>query len=339
MENESITAQVKETVETGVTASSSLAPDVEQNEQIMGSYFVTLRVNESIQWFKLPKELKSERKKRIGSTWVKGTKDILRGLSAEEEERYLPKMLGVSPTSDNWDAKVREYWANMTIDVPIKGLKLDVGVESGYYNDVNEKGVRIRKKGLVPINLNDYINYNFCKGHKWVAVSREDINNVDFFPYFIEDHSKIKLDTEKAYIERKKAGAIYNRLIASNTEGSIDESKIDWILEVSKRNKQSAFYNRSYDTMTPVEKEMALEHEKNSNPDVFLRIATDPDLEDKSFISKLIEKGIWERQGNTYMDDSKILANSVKEAVTWLRNPVNSKMRITYEERLKGASM
>ncbi len=339
MENKSITAQVRETVETGVIASSSLAPDIEQNEQVIGKYIVTLKVNEEVQWFKLPKELKSERKKRIGSTWVKGTKDILRGLTSIEEEIYLPKMLGLSPTSENWDKKVREYWANMTIDVPIKGIPLNIGMEEGNYTDIDEKGARVRKRGLIPINLSDYISYHFCKGHKWVAVSKDDLLNVDFFPYFIEDHSEIKLDGEKAYRKRKKASAIYNRLIADNADGSIDEHKIDWILEVSKRNKDSAFYNRSYKSMSSVEKEMALEHEKNVNPEVFLRIASDPDLEDKSFISRLIEKGIWERQGKTYIDDTKIIANSIKEAVTWLNNPVNSKMRITYEERLKGASM
>ena len=312
-------------------------PSIEQVE--LGDHIVTLKQVISAQQsnWSLPASIKNDNTKRIGSTWKKGTRDVIRGLDEEEERRYLPKIIGVPVTSDKWDATVLDYWRNFGIIVPVgEGIPLNVGMKKGTYFKLNEAGVRIEVKGTIPISLDDYICYKLCIEHKDVATSEADLLNKDFFKYYIVDHKEVKKEEGQKYQERKKATTIFQQLIKPLDEkGTINEEKIDWILEICKRNSKTQFHNKSYKDFTPEDKEMALEKEVKMNPEVFVKIVTDPSLEDKAFIGKLLEVGILERHGNSYVQDSEVVGGDLKELLVYMANKNNSQTIIQWRERLK----
>lgn len=312
-------------------------------EQELGDHIVTLKQVVSAQQssWTLPKSIKDDNTKRIGSSWKRGTRDVVRGLDEEEERRYLPKIIGVPPTSESWDAKVLDYWRNFGIIVPKgAGVPLNVGMKKGTYFKLNEKGMRVEEKGVVPISLEDYICYNICKQHKDVATSEADLLNKDFFKYYITDHKVEKKEEGEKYQERKKATRIFQKLIEPiDTNGTINEEKIDWVLEICKRNSKSQFHNKSYKAFTTEEKEIALENEVKMNPEVFIKVVTDPNLEDKAFVGKLLEVGILERHGNSYVQDNEVVGGSLKELLAYMKNNNNSQTIVQWRERLKATKI
>ncbi len=312
-------------------------------EQELGDHIVTLKQVVSTQQssWTLPKSIKDDNTKRIGSSWKKGTRDVVRGLNEEEERRYLPKIIGVPPTSEKWDEKVLDYWRNFGIIVPKgAGVPLNIGMKEGTYFKLSESGVRIEVKGIVPISLDDYICFNICEQHVDVATSKADLLNKDFFKYYIVDHKVERKEEGVKYQERKKATAVFQKLIEPIDEkGTINEEKIDWILEICKRNSKTQFYNKSYKGLTTEEKEMALESEVKVNPEVFIKIVTDPNLEDKAFAGKLLEVGILERHGNSYVQDNEVVGGSLRELLAYMKNNNNSQTIIQWRERLKATKI
>ena len=58
------------------------------------------------------KFIRDEVTKKIGSTWKRGTRDILRAIEGVEESYYLPDLMGIRVDSEQWNGKSREFWAN-----------------------------------------------------------------------------------------------------------------------------------------------------------------------------------------------------------------------------------
>ena len=84
---------------------------------------VVLKLNEKCQEYNMvkqyPKDMKNMTFKRVGSEFDKSkgetSKEIIRGLTQEEEYVYLPKLIGVSSTNENFEARARDFWADFTI--------------------------------------------------------------------------------------------------------------------------------------------------------------------------------------------------------------------------------
>ena len=258
----------------------------------------------------LPKELRSEVKKKIASHWVGGTKDLLRGLTQDEEKEYLPEVVGISTKSEHWDAKIRQFWADFEISVPEEGLKIDItkDVKTGKYK-----------------NVNDMIIYKFCLNHFEVAVRPEELAEKDAFPFHIVNEEVEQKKDFEVYELRKKANAEFHNLV--NGE---DRSKIEHVFYLIREN--SELMPSGSEAL-----EMRLEQLKDKFPNKFSAIISDENLKYKAFIFKALENRIIIKSGNTYYDGDAPLGE-LNDAILWLKNPINSSSFLALKERLKAVT-
>lgn len=266
------------------------------------------------------KYIKDEVTKKIGSTWKAGTRDILRGLTPDEEKKYLPSMLGVRLDSEQWNPKVLDHWANFTVSVPTdeNGLELEIG-----FKVVDES-----QNLAEPINLKNYMEYNFAKQHSQVAATDEQIDNKFTYTYYIVDRSKDDKAREESYDIRKRASKLFNRFVDTDSE----KNKIDWILETKGGQKGTGI---RVDNLSPKQKEIELEKIKDRNPSLFVEIAEDENLAVKAFIYRAASVGIINMEGNSYFYGSQVLGSNEKETIAYLKNQNNQQTKLAIQEKVK----
>lgn len=277
----------------------------------------------------LPKDpnaqfIRDEVTKKIGSTWKAGTKDIIRGLSAREAEFYLPAILGVRKESEQWNEKVKEYWANFVIEIPndTKGVELEVGFKLTSLN--------IPDSNVEPINLEDYIKFQFAKEHSSVATTPEQLDNMFIHTYYVIDKG-LEIEKEQAaYQGRRLANKLFNTLIESKDEAA--KNKIDWILETVGGPKQLGI---NVDNLSSAQKELELEKTMNQDLSRFIEIVEDKHLATKALLRKAIGYGLILQDGNSYFIENKVIGSSQKEAIGYLENTANQKDKLLIIERLK----
>jgi hypothetical protein len=273
----------------------------------------------------LPKDpgakfIRDEVTKKIGSSWKRGTRDVIRGLSAEEEEAYLPTVLGVRKESDQWNQKVLDFWCNFFIEVPIEG---GVTLEVGFL-----KNPRTGK--VEPISLDDYMKYNFCLEHGTVASTPDQIENRFIYDFYIVDTAKEQEKAEQLFSLSKKIDRMFIKLVESND--TKDKAKVDWILETAGGDNGVGI---NLDGLSDIQKQMELEKLKDKDLFRFEELITDPSLETKALIRKAVTHGIIIQDGNSYFLDSKVIGSTLQQAVGYLENAANQADKLLVTERIK----
>lgn len=292
------------------------------NEVKLGSRKVVLRTVDKFTTLPKGEQAKPLRKevvKKIGASWKKGTRDIVRGLTPQEEQRYLPRLIGVRLDSEQWNDKVLNYWADFFIAVPYEG---EIELEVGFQLNSN--------KEVEPINLDDYIKYNFAKQHREVAATREELDNMFIYTYYMIDKGAEQDLMEEQYEVRKKANRLFIKLVESKEPSAKD--KIDWILETSGGEKGTGI---NVNVLSPSQRELELERLKDKNPSRFVEIMNDPHLETRALIRKAVSYGAIMQDGNSYFLDSKVIGSSLKETIGYLENAANQKDKLIVIERVK----
>lgn len=293
------------------TASQGAVPSIEKEnlffgEKVrIGSHKVLI---EQVGGFSiLPKDpsaqfIRDEVTKKIGAAWKHGSRDVVRGLTPEQEEVYLPKILGIQTTSDNWNDATMTYWAEFSTNIPAdKGLELEIGFE-----------IDPRTKKPEPINLLDYMRWNHAKATKWVAITDDELANKGNYTFFATDVQKLKIEEENEFVFITRAEKAFAKLTTS--EDPIDKSKIDWILIVEDG------LGGSIKKMTSIQKQIALKKLRDANPKKFISMVNDAHLETKALLNSATEYGILTLAGNSYMFESKVLGSNEKEAIAYLEN-------------------
>lgn len=274
------------------------------------------------------KVIRMEQVKKIGSQFARGTRDVIRGLSPEEELEYMPRILGLSPTSDNWNAALQTRWAEFGIDVPSDDYsEQGVELEVGFKENPKKPGTAI------PINLDGYIKYNFCKANSDVATTDEQLDNPFLFTYYIIDKARKVMDDENRFVRMKAINRLFDQLIASTDAN--ERNKIQWILETEGGSDGVGINTAGYSI---VQKEMELEKFKDAFPTKFEELVKDPNLETKALIRKAVELSVINQEGNSYFLDSKVIGSSLLDTVGYLSNPANQTDKLTIIARLDGLS-
>lgn len=266
---------------------------------------------------------------KIGASWRE--KSVLRGLEAEEESRWLPKIIGTQVTSPNWEAEAANYWKNISRVVPLTnkdgsgGLELEVGLryksQEDYDTDQNaprEEGAVINPKGE-PISMADYILWRYCLRYSRVANSIEDINKSPKIEMYLFSREKDIKDKKASFELRKKASQLlYKRL-----------NERDWVDHILRllivQDGEAKVTIKDLSTITDDEKDIMMDNYANKNPGLFLSLGEDRNLELKSFVEICIALGLLHRIANTnsVSMDGNTIGNTMDEVVTFLRNPEN----------------
>ena len=258
------------------------------------------------------KQIRSEVLKKISSTWKRNSKDIIRGLNNVEEQLYLPNIVALKPEHDNWVSVVYEFWANYGFVVPIDG---GVTLETGF----RLKGNATIGYTAEPINVTDYIRYNFAKENTFVAP--EDADNTITYTYKIIDMSADAIREEQTFSLRMQVDRLFYKLLDEARTIESEKAKIDHIIETHGGEKGQG---TSVINWTDVQKQVELERIKNKNLAGFKAIIDDRYLANKAIIKKGVTFQKIKEESGTYFYNGKAMGRTLIEACLWLEDDANS---------------
>lgn len=306
-------------VATAVAPSPKLPPVPEG--VILGSRKVRIKHVEKFSILPKDPAIRLEVVKNIGSMYKKGTRDVIRGLSKEEEKEYLPSILGVQPTSEQWNDKVLNYWLDFVIKVPAgeKGVELEAGLE------------RDSKGKIHPIDLDGYMKYNFCKENRNVAVSKEELENKAIKTFYIEDLSEVKREQLAKSKIIKDIEMKFVKLIHSTSPE--ERVKIDYILRIAGGENQKGMYVSP--KMDDDEKELELRKLRDEAPSVFSRLINDPHLQTRALLQRALSAREVTMEGSSYYMADIRIGTSELDAIGWLEDNANSSHKSKLIARLK----
>ena len=240
----------------------------------------------------LPKEILATARVSIGSIFV--GRQPLKGFDNDEEEKkFLRPLIDVPPDHEAWPRLVKEFWANMRVRIPFEGVELEVTLD---------------ESGL-PINPNDYAMYRWCKKHRQVADSKEEMirdGRKKFYIYdpegdLIKQNSKIKLkkDADKEFI---KISADADKM-----------KRVLWVMTKQNPNR-----------LNDLEIENKLYALKSDEPAKFLKISLDKHLDIKAEIEQMIESSVLRKIGNQIIYGDETIGEDMRDAVVYFKNKKNS---------------
>ena len=297
---------------------------------------------------------------KIGSAYT-SSGAILRGLSAEEEKLFLPRVIGITPNDNMWEQACADYWANLSVPVPAPGidgrgggLPLEVGFEYASETDAAKgrdeaskqeaaylkwedslkttgyaglarrfkEDFFFRQKHGTPINLTDYILYRYCLNYSAVALNVKYIGNSAKIRFYIND-TATEQKAEHAKLTLKRDAMIaYSTLLG-------DRKRVKAIINVLHLEIMALrdMHNRPYPIDSEQSEDILLGAIVETYPARFLNVTKDNKLMGKSFVEGCIQREIARRLPNTdtiYFGDNLLLGNTIEEAVDFLANPQNA---------------
>jgi hypothetical protein len=278
--------------------------------------------------------------------------------SGEELRMLMPNILGLDPTSvtSNWDARVRQFWDSLSVDIYSNGKDLEIGFifdildnrRKEYINNLKliNKDIttdlklanyvigKTEGKPNVPDNEKwkyghpiepmDWLLYRFCegiegRGYKAVANRNSDISTITALDvrFYFYDELKAKEFKTAQHKTMKEALQKYLEIIAK-------EDTLDDLLIV---------FGNNITNLDSLDKDQMLKAIVDSRPEDFLKLAEDKNLTIKAKIEKYIAVGILHRINSTSIivdgtDPSNLIGNTMEEAISYF-SPENTSTTAT----------
>lgn len=272
---------------------------------------------------------------RLGS--VQGAvKTILSPQFEQMLKSLMPTILTTSPNDPVWYKKVANYWNSFGLKVPIGGVKLEIGFNFNI-NDTDRKQainelIETAKKSKVsittdeelkdyvlknvtelekfkyatPINVEQYLIWIFCLGHREVAKHVDHVNKSVKINLLLIDPKDVEDTRRSQHTIAVEATKKYLEIIA-------DRSKVRDILYVKGENASR---------LDDVDADAKLKIFADSNPREFLAIANSSVLTTKAKIERYCVSGILKRLPNTSIivdanDAAVVVGNTLDEAIAY----------------------
>ncbi len=270
-----------------------------------------------IQWSKnhskLPNNLFEEGKRKLGSSLVEGTSDVLRGFTPEEEVKWLPRILGTPATDPTFLQKARDWWCDLQGLVPAgegfdgkryAGLELEVGM------------VKIGEEE-VPINIKDYALYQVAKKHSRVALDRTDTSVGKHF---------VLIDPT---IEKKRATSALEHRMSAQKEFISNQKDIPKLKQVLNLCGVDTSGMDDQDILAAADNEVSI------NPERFHTTITSKTLDTQALLYALMRANIISKTGNRFLYGEEIVGVSEQDAILNLQDPVKSELVIRMKAALE----
>jgi hypothetical protein len=254
----------------------------------------------------LPKEVRAESRMYLSSVYQ--NRQPLKGISAEEEKRFLNGILDVGPDHVDWPKHTKKYWADLTIMVPFGGVELDISTDS---NDD-------------PINIEDYIRYKWLLKHPQVGLTKEEMDGNVLKRFYVKDYERdLKFSNNKIKL-LKDADKEFIKLSDSES----DMRRVFRLLS-----------NQNPDTLGALEVENILYSLKSEKPAKFIKIARDKHLKLKSEIEEMVTAGILRKIGNQIIYQDEVLGDTMRDTVVHLNDKKNSGKLTILRVKLKESTI
>lgn len=224
----------------------------------------------------------------------------LKGLTYDEEIKYLPEILGVSPSDNEWRKTTRDYWYNISVPIPADGITADklqgkplrftlqfkTAKDKDDFDKVLsfEEKAEASKKAEVIDGVGDYILWRYCLVYSKVANRYEDVRKSPKILFYLYSKENETLVEHKAFKARVKAQTMFTKIL-------MDEDKINSVLLMFDQDLSA------FDTLQ--DKHLALEAFIKNKPALFVTYMEDSNLEIKSLIKKAVDNKIIHKPVNT----------------------------------------
>lgn len=255
----------------------------------------------------LPPEIVSSGLQRLGSVLKDGAP--LRGLSFEEEQKYLPELIGVAANSPEFTKEAKAFWANLTIPVSIDGHKLNVG----------------KKEDGEPVNVRDWVIYQWALRHPHVASSKGDANANFKARFYIHDPDE-EVDRKNRRTKLELAAATELTKIISGAKADEQLARLTRVLVA-----------QNPDRLSREEMENMLAEVARRDPQAFLSAVQNKKLELQDLAIRLEEAGVIQKIGHQYRYADETIAASLDEMVAFLDNKQNSRILGEMKAKLEEA--
>ena len=250
----------------------------------------------------LPEEVRAEAIMKLSSVFV--NRQPLKGFDLEDEKKYLDGILDVDPANHDWPKHAKEFWTNLTIKVGFEGVELEVGKD--------DKGN--------PIQIMDFLNYNFAIKHPHVALSKEEMESNFQKRFYIQDTGRDDLKRNATIQFKKDADKEF-------IKASSDKKSMIWILRLMS--------NTNPDILSREQIENSLYDLKEKEPKKFLKIATDKNLSMKAEIEEMVSAGVLRKIGNQIIFIDEILGDTLDDTILHLKDKKNSGKLTILRAKLK----
>lgn len=270
--------------------------------------FVTIYRRESAA--RLPQEIKDQAVLKL-SSGITSSGIPLKGISIEEEEKFLPSIVGVPPTHPEFANKVNTWYNNLSKPVTKEGLKLNVSTSE------------VTGMPEVPI---DYLVYRRALADKRVANSKQQLLSDQFYTFYINDEEEEKDKKLKSLKEKETAQKEYFKV-------KENEALVDWVLQVFAQREGEK--TNKYSNLAKEDKDLVLDKMVTTYPKAFVALATDKDLELKAEILSMVDYGVLTKSGNRFIHGTEPLGDSLDEAVAYFKSAKNQTEYVKLKAKLE----
>jgi hypothetical protein len=270
--------------------------------------FVTIYRRESAA--RLPQEIKDQAVLKL-SSGITSSGIPLKGISIEEEEKFLPSIVGVPPTHPEFANKVNTWYNNLSKPVTKEGLRLNVSTSE------------VTGMPEVPI---DYLVYRRALADKRVANSKQQLLSDQFFTFFINDEEEEKDKKIKSLKEKETAQKEYFKV-------KENEALVDWVLQVFAQREGEK--TSKYSGLSKEDKDLVLDKMVTTYPKAFVALATDKDLELKAEILSMVDYAVLTKSGNRFINGTEPLGDSLDEAVAYFKSAKNQTEYVKLKAKLE----
>lgn len=270
--------------------------------------FVTIYRRESAA--RLPQEIKDQAVLKL-SSGITSSGIPLKGISIEEEEKFLPSIVGVPPTHPEFANKVNTWYNNLSKPVTKEGLKLNVSTSE------------VTGMPEVPI---DYLVYRRALADKRVADSKQQLLSDQFYTFYINDEEEEKDKKLKSLKEKETAQKEYFKV-------KENEALVDWVLQVFAQREGEK--TNKYSNLAKEDKDLVLDKMVTTYPKAFVALATDKDLELKAEILSMVDYGVLTKSGNRFIHGTEPLGDSLDEAVAYFKSAKNQTEYVKLKAKLE----
>ena len=267
----------------------------------------------------------------------------LRGLTYDEEIKYLPEIIGVSPQDNEWRRTTKEYWYNVSVPIPADGLTAEklqgrpikFTVEFNNASDKEsfekvisfEEKAKASKKGEVIEGVGDYILWRYCLVYSRVANRYEDVRKSPKILFYLYSKENETLVEHTAFKSRIKAQNMFTKIL-------MEENVINAVLLMFDQDLSA------FDTLQ--DKHLALEAFIKNKPMLFIKYMEDENLVLKSTIKKAVDNKIIHKPANTdsyYFGENNevVLGHTLMDATLFFKSKEQKNIEVvsTINARLK----
>lgn len=250
----------------------------------------------------LPAKIANKSKLTLASVYKDG--QPLGLLDKDLEKDLLKKHLNIDDNATDYGEKRNNFWKELRIPVPTEGVVLNIAkTEDGS-----------------PFDTEDYIKYKWATAHPLVAGSEQEMKSDHRKQFYIYDPVKETAQNNQK-LQIKKQAYIELANISKDREKLEVLGRV--LLPVSVENLSAE----------RLENDLASFIE--DDPKRFVELAKDEDVEIRSKIYHMVDKGVIRNQGGSYLYMDKTLGDSIGETINFFKNKRNSETVLDLESKLK----